>query len=41
MKNGKFEVGDIVAGKKNPRIQYGLTNYKICAHGGSALLYRQ
>lgn len=29
MKNGKFEVGDIVAGKKNPRIQYGLTNYQM------------
>lgn len=29
MKNGKFEVGDIVAGKKNPRIQYGTTNYQM------------
>lgn len=29
MKNGKFEVGDIVAGKKNPRIQYALTNYQM------------
>lgn len=26
MKNGKFEVGDIVAGKKNPRAHYGITD---------------
>lgn len=26
MKNGKFEVGDIVAGKKNPRVAYGVTS---------------
>lgn len=29
MKNGKFEVGDIVAGKENPRIQYDPTNYQM------------
>ena len=27
MKNGKFEVGDIVAGKKIPREHYGITNH--------------
>ena len=27
MKNGKFEVGDIIAGKKNPRAHYGITNH--------------
>lgn len=29
MKNGKFEVGDIVAGKKTPREHYGITNYQM------------
>lgn len=29
MKNGKFEVGDIVAGKENPRIPYSFTNHEM------------
>ena len=29
MKNGKFEVGDIVAGKENPRIPYSFTNHQM------------
>lgn len=29
MKNGKFEVGDIVAGKENPRVSYGITNREM------------
>ena len=29
MKNGKFEVGDIVAGKEHPRVPYGITNWEM------------
>lgn len=29
MKNGKFEVGDIIAGKENPRVSYGITNWEM------------
>lgn len=29
MKNGKFEVGDIIAGKENPRVLYGITNWMM------------
>ena len=29
MKNGKFEVGDIIAGKENPSVPYGITNREM------------
>ena len=29
MKNGKFEVGDIIAGKEHPRVSYGITNWEM------------